>query len=269
MGGGGASGTEYDLTRSGWFDSRTFETWFVEVFPQNIPASKNDPIFVIGDNLSSHFSTYLIQECIKNNIIFVTMPPNSTHLCQPLDVAAFGSLKRSWRKILDHWRKESRSKRFIPKSQFSASLERLADTLSSSSLRSGFRACGLFLSDRNEVLKKMPSINRDPRGEGTSSAMSALILHHLQVRCSLNQRQAQTNYKRGSIVESGCLILPESLASIGNASSQNHATNSTTVGNFDSEDEEQWICSSCNKVWKKMGDDRWIVRDHCNKQYHF
>ena len=96
----------------------TFETWFVEVFPQNIPASKNDPIFVIGDNLSSHFSTYLIQECIKNNIIFVTMPPNSTHLCQPLDVAAFGSLKRSWRKILDHWRKESRSKRFIPNRNF-------------------------------------------------------------------------------------------------------------------------------------------------------
>ena len=41
---------------------------------------------MIGDNLSSHISEAVICKCAKYHIKFVCLPPNSTHLSQPLDV---------------------------------------------------------------------------------------------------------------------------------------------------------------------------------------
>ena len=107
--GGGVPGTVYDATPSGWFDSRTFEVWFSNVFLANV-ASQPGTKVLIGDNLPSHFSPKVIEEANKNNIRFITMPPSTTHLCQPLDVAVFRPAKRIWRKLLDNWRKETRRK---------------------------------------------------------------------------------------------------------------------------------------------------------------
>jgi hypothetical protein len=36
----------------------------------------------------------------KYNIDFIFLPPNSTHITQPLDVAFFRPLKGSWRALL-------------------------------------------------------------------------------------------------------------------------------------------------------------------------
>ena len=145
---GGPTNAVYDVSKSGWFDSRTFEMWFLKVFLANVNVSSRttstNPIFLIGDDLPSHFSVSVINECLKYNIVFVTMPAKFTHLCQPLDVAVFGPAKRAWRQILDGWRKESRSKGCIPKSQFPALLKRLFNALPPSNLVSGFRACGIY-----------------------------------------------------------------------------------------------------------------------------
>ena len=65
------------------------------------------PIVLIGDNLGSHFSKKVLQYCDENEIRFLCLPPNSTHFCQPLDVAVFRPAKAEWRDILDNWRKES------------------------------------------------------------------------------------------------------------------------------------------------------------------
>lgn len=49
----------------------------------------------------SHLTLKVIQDCETKDIRFVLLPPNSTHLRQPLDVAYFCPLKRAWRKVLD------------------------------------------------------------------------------------------------------------------------------------------------------------------------
>ena len=84
---------------------------------------------------------------------------NATQLCQPLDVTVFGPVKRSWRKTLDQWRKDYCRKGTRPKTQFPWLLKRLLKTFSPHNLKSGFRATGLFLLDRNQVLKRLPSCN--------------------------------------------------------------------------------------------------------------
>ena len=159
---GEPDGAVYECTKSGWFDARTFEIWFKRVFLPNVIDGRSSPgpVVLIGDNLPSHFFTMVIEECLKHNIIFITMPANSTHLCQPLDVAVFGPVKRSWRKILDRWRKDTRRKGTIPKTQFPRLLKQLFETFSSSNLKAGFRATGIFPLDCNQVLKRLPSARR-------------------------------------------------------------------------------------------------------------
>jgi hypothetical protein len=59
---------------------------------------------IIGDNLSSHFSLKVLEQCKANQIKFVCLPPNATDYLQPLDVAFFGPMKRKWREILDNYK---------------------------------------------------------------------------------------------------------------------------------------------------------------------
>ena len=115
---GGPLNTVYDCTKNGWFDSCTFEVWFFKQFLPSIEHLKG-PIVLIGDNLGSHFSTSVIQECMARNIFFICLAPNATHLCQPLDVTVFRPAKVSWKDILETWRLESRCmitcrKQFFP-----------------------------------------------------------------------------------------------------------------------------------------------------------
>ena len=103
---GGPDGTIYDCTSSGWFDFHTFENWFFKIY---LPRAKEKvgPKILIGDNLSSHFSFDVVEACKEYNIRFISLPPNSTHLTQPLDVCFFRPAKRHWRKVLSDWRKET------------------------------------------------------------------------------------------------------------------------------------------------------------------
>lgn len=76
---------------------------------------------LIGDNLNNHITVNAIQECNNNNIKFVLLSPNSTHLLQPLDVASFRPLKTSRRKILEACKLQHRG--VLPKAEFSRLLK--------------------------------------------------------------------------------------------------------------------------------------------------
>ena len=65
-------------------------------------------IVLIGDNLDSYFSSEVLEYCSKSNVFFIYLPPNSTHICQLLDVAVLRPAKIESRDILDTWQRESR-----------------------------------------------------------------------------------------------------------------------------------------------------------------
>ena len=108
---------------------------------------------MIGDNPSSHLSVDIIKECEKHNISFVFLPPNSTHLCQPLDVAFFAPLKKHWRSVLNEWKDgPGRSESTVPKSKFPDLLKKLESHVkhSAENVKAGFRACGIFPVNTDE-----------------------------------------------------------------------------------------------------------------------
>lgn len=159
---GGPRGTRYNRSKSGWFDSVIFEDWFNKIvlpyfrkFPTDVPKA------MTGDNLASHISLSVIDECKKHNIRFILLPPNSTHLCQPLDVAFFRPLKIQWRKTLFIYKNKNRG--CIPKTSFPRIFKNTLNKLqienaASKNLISGFKATGIFPLDENMVLKKLPTI---------------------------------------------------------------------------------------------------------------
>ena len=84
------------------------------------------------------------------------------HTSHPLDVAVFSSLKRSWRVILDEWKKEVLTEGLFDKIYFPSLLKCLMNTQERSmkkNLQSWFRACGICPLDCSEPLYKLPSDN--------------------------------------------------------------------------------------------------------------
>ena len=148
---GGPKGSVFDCTDSDWFDGCTFKKWFKKGF---VPNLKGDgPFAIIGDKFRLHFSEEVINISLKRNICFITFVPNSTHLCQPLDLAVFGPMKRCWRSLLNEWHKESRSKGTLLKQHFLLHLRCLLNDTKAENIVSGFCGRGISPLNKDEVLK--------------------------------------------------------------------------------------------------------------------
>ena len=92
----------YGNSSSGWFDENLFETWFFDLFLDHVKDMPGKKVF-LGDNLGLHFSQKVIDACLKNNIAFVCLIPNSFIYPKfdskliyyiPLDVGVFGPAKK-------------------------------------------------------------------------------------------------------------------------------------------------------------------------------
>ncbi|XP_050516371.1 uncharacterized protein LOC126891232 [Diabrotica virgifera virgifera] len=96
-------GTRYNRTQSGWIDGVTFRNWFTTCFLSHARRLEGRKA-LIGDNLSSHLDDEVLKMCAEHEIDFICLVPNSTHLCQPLDVGFFRPMKQAWRTTLTDWK---------------------------------------------------------------------------------------------------------------------------------------------------------------------
>jgi len=126
------------------FDMKIFEDWYFEVVLPYFSTINANKKVIIGDNLASHVSEEVIKSFAENGISFVLLPPNTTHLTQPLDVAFFRPLKLKWRDVLRSWKNKSTGT--LPKTQFPGLLKTVINELNinnnniSTNLKSGFEA---------------------------------------------------------------------------------------------------------------------------------
>jgi len=81
----------------------------VTSFKKKQPGKK----VVLADNITLYIlSCYIIETYKKENIYFVCLPSNSTHLTQPLNVAFLHPMKVAWRKILSDWKSSTKSLKY-------------------------------------------------------------------------------------------------------------------------------------------------------------
>lgn len=118
----------------------------------------------------------------RHIIKFTFLPPNSTHLLQPLDVAMFASMNKTWRKVLTDWKTSPMGIRYatLPKNRFPASLSELMNTLESISeyAKAGFGACGIYQFNPDCPLAKvrtdLPDLDR------SREHVSTAVLEYLE-----------------------------------------------------------------------------------------
>ncbi|KAL4719073.1 hypothetical protein ACJJTC_011537 [Scirpophaga incertulas] len=170
---GGPPDTRYNCTKSGWFDSAMFENYFETIILPWAQTALGTKV-VICDNLSSHLNIKVVELCQQNDIKFVFIPPRSTHLTQPLDVAFFGPLKKAWRKILYQYKLRNPIQTCLNKKHFPKLLSKLTEAIQMKeheNIKSGFKATGVFPLNPQEVLKKIPEIQEEILTYGIDQAL--------------------------------------------------------------------------------------------------
>ena len=83
-------GTIYGLSSKGWIDQELFHLWFEGHLCY---APLVQPLLLLMDGHSSHYCPDTINLASKSGVILFTLPPNTTHIMQPLDKGCFGPLK--------------------------------------------------------------------------------------------------------------------------------------------------------------------------------
>lgn len=171
-------GSRYNRTQSGWIDGPTFRDWFLSTFLPHANRLEG-PKVIIGDNLSSHLDEDVLKTCQENNIRFICLVPNSTHICQPLDVGFFRPMKTAWRKMLEIWKSRNPKMSTVAKDAFPSLLKEgliqmdqvpskkdsgsLPENNSaiSRNLISSFEATGIYPWNKDKVLNKLPRVETE------------------------------------------------------------------------------------------------------------
>ena len=83
----------FGCNTNGWTSNEHGLQWLRQVFePETREKANGKPRLLICDGHDSHITAKWIAHCMKN-IIFMVLPPHSSHLTQPLDVEVFSPLK--------------------------------------------------------------------------------------------------------------------------------------------------------------------------------
>ena len=89
----GIPGTLYAKSTNGYMDEELFFNWFSRLFVPRTNHLGKRILFIDGHG--SHISVRIIDFAGANNVILFCLPPHTTHLLQPLDVAVFSPLKKN------------------------------------------------------------------------------------------------------------------------------------------------------------------------------
>ena len=184
----------YNSSPSGWFDASVFEDWFGKIaipFFNGLPEP--GPRIIIGDNVPSHLNINVLRQAEENDIKFIFLPPNSTHILQPLDVAVFRTLKAEWRKCLTEW-KAGEGRRFTVMPKWAVPrliqyLREMQDKWSELAI-AGFCACGIYPLNPGKVINKHFTIDIE------AAAMQQTLITYLEDRRAVNEVETQSRVRR-------------------------------------------------------------------------
>ena len=142
-------GTHYGFSETGWTNSVLFDSWFKKMFVRYAPASR--PLILFMDGHSSHYCPETLALARENGIIIFTLPPNSTHLLQPLDKGVFGPFKQHWKRVCQDF-KASHPGQVINDYNFCRLFSKAwLESMTTSNIAGGFRTTGIYPLDRNAI----------------------------------------------------------------------------------------------------------------------
>ena len=146
---GEVPGTIYGLSSKGWIDQELFNLWFSQHFLRYAPPAR--PLLLLLDGHSSHFCPATIRCAAEEQVIVFSLPPNTTHLTQPLDKGIFGPLKVAWREVCHQFLVKHPGMQ-VNKLNFSSLFsDAWVQALTPRNILAGFHTTGVYPPDRNAV----------------------------------------------------------------------------------------------------------------------
>ena len=137
------------FSESGWINSVLFEQWFEFHFMPYVnkyvrPGSPDSTVILLLDGHKSHETLYTLDLASKNNIQIICLPPNTTHVLQPLDVSFFKSLKSKWDRVNEEFCRSNHGQ-FVTKATFAKVFKMAWDTCvgNPGTVQNGFIRIGL------------------------------------------------------------------------------------------------------------------------------
>jgi hypothetical protein len=132
------------LSDTGWMKSEVFYEYIGNVLhPALVKMKIKFPIILIVDGHRTHLDRNLSELCNRLQIILIALYPNATRILQPADVSAFRPIKNNWKTGVLAWRREHPAEE-LTKEVFANILEKVVNSIKSTTLVNGFRTCGLF-----------------------------------------------------------------------------------------------------------------------------
>jgi hypothetical protein len=138
-------GWKFTATENGWTTNDTALEWLQTVFiPQTAPHDLSEVRLLVLDGHGSHETTEFMWECFSNNIQLLFLPPHTSHVLQPLDLAVFSSLKASYRKQVGFLSLQTDSTPIGKRNFLRCYYKARFDGLTAKNIKSGWRAGGLW-----------------------------------------------------------------------------------------------------------------------------
>ncbi len=82
-----------------WINADVYLDFLKAHLKRHLPQrDRGQKILLICDGHKCHVAPGIKAFCIENNIILFVMPPDTSHMLQPLDVSCFSSLKKNYNK---------------------------------------------------------------------------------------------------------------------------------------------------------------------------
>lgn len=133
----------------GYMNGDLFVKWLKELFIPNCGRSR--PVLLIMDNLASHLSPDTIDVAQQNQIELLCLPPNSTHMLQPLDVAVFHKFKSIYSKLVNQLGYTVTN---IPREKIPHVIKHSCNSLCPQDYTTAFRRAGIWPTDQAVVLEQ-------------------------------------------------------------------------------------------------------------------
>ena len=139
---------------TGWMNTDIFFKWFrlwEEEYRTFDAPESIEPRLMLYDGHLSHVGIDTIRHAREFKVSILKLPPHTTDLLQPLDVAVFSALKSHWGAVLFKRLQQVRSR--LSKAEFATLLSSDAvwgASFSKENVAAGFRKCGIYPCDREK-----------------------------------------------------------------------------------------------------------------------
>ena len=150
----GPTGAVYASTESGYVDSQIFQQWIDDVFLAQVKFLEK-PVMLILDGHGSHIKRKVGLHLVAAGVILFVLPPHTTHLLQPLDVALFKYVKGQLDKVANKIRLATMAIGIgalqLNKSNFHKIYKAVHESIAPATVINGFRKCGIHPFDPTAI----------------------------------------------------------------------------------------------------------------------